>query len=44
MGTICYVIDDKVQYALEGAVEVAGAGIEWARQTMNLFTDYNDLD
>lgn len=42
--TICYVINGDVQYALEGAVEVAGAGIDWANSTMNLFKDFDDFD
>ena len=29
--TLCYNIGDKPQYALEGAVEVAGAAIQWAK-------------
>lgn len=28
---MCYNIDGTPQYALEGAVEIAGASIEWAR-------------
>ena len=31
LGTVCYRIGDKTQYALEGAVEIAGAAIEWAK-------------
>lgn len=29
--TMCYKIGDKTQYALEGAVEIAGAAIQWAK-------------
>ena len=29
--TLCYRIGDKTYYALEGAVEVAGAAIQWAK-------------
>jgi glycerol kinase len=28
---MCYNIDGTPQYALEGAVEIAGAAISWAR-------------
>jgi len=30
--TMCYKIGDNTQYALEGAVEIAGAAIQWAKQ------------
>ena len=29
--TMCYKIGDNTQYALEGAVEIAGAAISWAK-------------
>lgn len=29
--TMCYKIGDNTQYALEGAVEIAGAAIHWAK-------------
>ena len=29
--TVCYRIDNQTQYALEGAVEVAGAAVKWAK-------------
>ena len=28
--TMCYKIGDNLQYALEGAVEIAGAAIQWS--------------
>ena len=28
--TVCYSLNNKTQYALEGAVEVAGAAVKWA--------------
>ena len=31
MTTVCYRLGDKTCYALEGAVEVAGAAIQWAK-------------
>ena len=29
--TVCYRLDGETQYALEGAVEVAGAAVKWAK-------------
>jgi glycerol kinase len=29
--TVCYRLGEKINYALEGAVEVAGAAIQWAK-------------
>lgn len=37
--TIAASIDDHVQYALEGSVFVAGAGMQWLRDEMGLITD-----
>lgn len=31
LSTVCYRLDGKTQYALEGAVETAGAAIKWAK-------------
>ena len=31
LSTVCYRLDGKTQYALEGAVEVAGAAVKWAK-------------
>jgi len=38
LSTVCYKIGDETQYALEGAVEVAGAAISWAK-SVGLITD-----
>lgn len=38
LGTVCYRIGDKTQYALEGAVEIAGAAISWAK-SVGIITD-----
>jgi glycerol kinase len=35
--------DSNALYALEGAVETAGSVIEWLKNNMNTFEDYNDL-
>lgn len=29
--TMCYNIDGKPNYALEGAIEIAGAAVSWAK-------------
>ena len=29
---MCYKIGDNTQYALEGAVEIAGAAIQWGKE------------
>ena len=34
----------KPVYAFEGAIECGGSTINWARDKMKLFTDYEDLD
>ncbi len=31
MTTLCYKVGNDTQYALEGAVEIAGAAIKWAQ-------------
>ena len=41
--TICYRLGDKTYYALEGAVEIAGAALQWARK-VGFITDFNDLE
>jgi glycerol kinase len=38
LSTVCFKINDQTQYALEGAVEVAGAAIQWAK-SVGLITD-----
>jgi glycerol kinase len=34
---------DTALYALEGAVETAGSAIEWLKDSLNIFEDYEDL-
>lgn len=31
LSTVCYRLGEKTYYALEGAVEMAGAAINWAK-------------
>lgn len=39
---MCYRIGDETYYALEGAVEIAGAATKWA-QSVGLFKDEKEL-
>lgn len=41
--TVCYRIGEKTYYALEGAVEVAGAAIQWAKQ-IGLVSDVKKIE
>ena len=34
--TVCYRLNDKSIYALEGSIFIAGAGVQWARDKMKL--------
>ena len=34
--TVCYRLNDKSTYALEGSIFIAGAGVQWARDKMKL--------
>jgi glycerol kinase len=40
--TIAYRIDGKTTYALEGAIFVAGASVQWLRDKLRLFNDSSD--
>ena len=42
--TVCYVINDRVYYAIEGAVEVAGSAISWAKNNMGLFKSEKEIE
>ena len=42
--TIAWVIGDKVSYALEGSIFVAGAAIQWLRDEMRLIDSAADSD
>ena len=43
LSTVCYKIGDETQYALEGAVETAGAAISWAK-SVGLITDTKKIE
>ena len=37
LSTICYRINNKTTYALEGSIFIAGAGVQWLRDRMKFF-------
>ena len=42
--TIAIGIDNKIEYALEGSVFIAGAAIQWLRDEMKFFSDAADTE
>jgi glycerol kinase len=42
--TICWSMEDKVQYALEGVIVSCGATIEWLKNELSLFADSNQTE
>ena len=40
--TVAYRIDGKTTYALEGAIFIAGASVQWLRDKLRLFKDSSD--
>ena len=42
--TLCCTTDDKVQYAFEGSVFIAGAAIQWLRDAMKVLLDASDSE
>lgn len=42
--TIAIGIDNKIEYALEGSVFIAGAAIQWLRDEMKFFSDTADTE
>ena len=42
--TIAWGIDDKVYYALEGSVFIAGAGVKWLRDEMGMIKDASETE
>lgn len=42
--TIAWGINDKVEYALEGSIFVAGAAVQWLRDSMKLIYDAKDSE
>lgn len=44
LSTIAWGIDGKVEYALEGSVFIAGAGVQWMRDKMEFFKKSDDCE
>ena len=42
--TICYRIDNKTTYALEGSIFTAGAGVQWLRDKVKLIDSAHDTE
>ena len=42
--TIAWGLDDKVEYALEGSIFIAGAAVQWLRDEMKLVNDAADTE
>ena len=44
LSTIAWGLDGKLEYALEGSVFIAGAGVQWLRDKMEFFEDSKDCE
>ena len=42
--TICYRLNDKTTYALEGSIFIAGAGVQWLRDRMKFINKASDSE
>ena len=42
--TICYKLNDKTTYALEGSIFIAGAGVQWLRDKMKFINKASDTE
>ena len=42
--TICYRINNKTTYALEGSIFTAGAGVQWLRDKLRFINNVNDTE
>ncbi len=42
--TIAASFDDQIQYALEGSIFVAGAGVQWLRDEMDMVKDASQTE
>jgi glycerol kinase len=42
--TIAWMIDDRVEYALEGSVFIAGAAVQWLRDSMGMIDESKDSE
>lgn len=44
LSTIAWGIDGQIEYALEGSVFIAGAGVQWLRDKMEFFDESKDCE
>jgi glycerol kinase len=44
LATICWSIENRVDYALEGAIVSCGSTIEWLKNSLNLFADVAETE
>lgn len=44
LSTIAWGLDGKLEYALEGSVFIAGAGVQWLRDKMEFFEESKDCE
>ena len=44
LSTIAWGLDGKIEYALEGSVFIAGAGVQWLRDKMEFFDNSKDCE
>lgn len=44
LSTIAWGLDGKIEYALEGSVFIAGAGVQWLRDKMEFFVESKDCE
>ena len=42
--TICYRLNGKTTYALEGSIFIAGAGVQWLRDKMKIITNASETE
>lgn len=42
--TIAWGLDDEIEYALEGSIFIAGAGIQWLRDSLELIEDFEEVE
>ncbi len=42
--TVCWSMEDRVDYAYEGVIVSCGATLEWLKNELNLFTDSRDTE
>ena len=44
VNTLAWKLKDETQYALEGIIHTSGDCLKWARENMNLFSSYDELE